>query len=141
MTNQRVGDWMTRDPVTISRDLGVGVAYQMMSLHRCRRLPVVDDDRLVGIVTMSDVREARPPTDLELSVTALHYHLALTEVGKIMTPSPRTVEPDATILSAAQIMLEDKIGGLPVVDDGRVVGIITETDVLTFLVRELDPGN
>jgi CBS domain-containing protein len=104
-----------------------------------RRLPVVTDGHLVGIVTLGDLREARPSPATSLSIYELNYLLAQLTVGQVMTHNPYTVRQDTPIQEAARIMLDHKIGGLPVVeDDDKVVGIITESDIFRMLISEWD---
>lgn len=136
MRTHKVKDWMSREPVTISPDLGIGVAHQMMLLHEVRRLPVIDDgDRLVGIVARSDIREARAHADAGLNLWEVHQRLTSVLVKDVMCESPLTVTPESTVYDAAKIMLDHKVGGLPVVEDGVLVGIITESDIFRMLVR------
>jgi CBS domain-containing protein len=104
-----------------------------------RRLPVVDRGRLVGIVTLGDVREAQPSHATTLSIYELNYLLSNLTVDEIMTRNPLTISPDAMIREAALVMLQHKIGGLPVMEDSRLVGIITESDI--FRVLALEPDN
>jgi acetoin utilization protein AcuB len=101
-----------------------------------RRLPVVDEKGvLVGIVTLGDVRGAQPSPATSLSIWELNYLLSNLTVEKIMTPQPMTIEPDATIGTAARTMLEHRISGLPVVaEDGKLAGIITESDIFSMVV-------
>jgi len=111
-----------------------------------RRLPVVQDGQLAGIVTWGDLRAAWPSTATTLSVYEWRALLEKATVAGCMTRDPITVAPDATVLEAAQIMLAHKIGGLPVVAGGRVVGMITESDLMRLLIDEItgaehhDPG-
>jgi CBS domain-containing protein len=134
MERQLVRDWMTRDPVTISSDTSLPEAHRLMTDHDIRRLPVVDDGRLVGIVTLGDVREAEPSDATSLSIFELNYLLARLSVKEFMTRDLITISPLTTVTRAAQIMLEHKIGGLPIVDRGKLVGIITESDIFRMLV-------
>ena len=99
-------------------------------------LLVVNDGRLVGLVTWGDIREASPSDSTSLSKFELYYLVDKEEVGLIMTPSPITVDPLTPISDAAQLMLENKIGGLPVMDQDRLVGIITESDIFRMVVLE-----
>ncbi len=132
----KVRDWMTPNPITISPRTTLPEAHQIMKEKRIRRLPVVDENgQLVGIVTLGDVREASPSDATSLSIFELNYLLARLTVDKIMTRKVITVTPDTPIYEAARLMLEHKIGGLPVVEDGRVVGIITESDIFKMVVR------
>ncbi len=135
-----VRDWMSSPVLVIRPDTPVADAYDMMVQHGIRRLPVVDDKgRLVGIVTLGDLREARPSPATSLSIYELNYLLARLTVGQIMTHNPYTVRPDTSVLQAARLMLKHKVGGLPVVDnEGRPVGIITESDIFRMLIDQWD---
>jgi CBS domain-containing protein len=138
MKTQLVKDWMTSDPATISPDLGVGVAHQMMRLHGVRRLPVVNNrDRLVGIVTLSDIQGAKARADAGLTLYEIHHRLATIQVSDVMTAAPLTVTPDGTIYDAARMMLEHKVSALPVVQEGALLGIITESDIFRLVVNVL----
>ena len=131
-----VKDWMTPDPVTICPETTLPEANRLMKECGIRRLPVVDNGRLVGIITLGDVREASPSTATSLSIYELNYLISRLTVGKMMTQDPITIAPDTSIEAAARLMLEHKIGSLPVVDGTRVVGIITESDIFRLLVTE-----
>jgi len=136
MKTQQVQDWMTPNPITIEPDTVLGQANRLMKEHKIRRLPVVDHGKLVGIVTLGDLREASPSDATALSIFEIHYLLAKLTISDIMTRNPITVSPDTTIYDAAQLMLEHKIGGLPVVQEGKVVGVITESDIFRMVVQE-----
>jgi acetoin utilization protein AcuB len=140
MKNILVKDWMTKKVITVAPETSLPDAHRLMKINHIRRLPVVDKKgKILGIVTLGDIREASPSDATTLSVWELHYLLSKLTVGKIMTPNPITVKPDSTIRDAAKLMLENKIGGLPVVDeDNKVVGIITESDIFRLLVEELE---
>lgn len=131
-----VKDWMTPDPITIGPNTTLPEANRLMKECGIRRLPVVDNGRLVGIVTLGDVREASPSTATSLSIYELNYLLSRLTVEKIMTRDPITIAPETSLEAAARLMLEHKIGGLPVVDGAKVVGIITESDIFRLLVTE-----
>jgi CBS domain-containing protein len=135
MKNQFVKDWMTRDLVVISSKTTLPEAYKLMKERHIRRLPVVDHDKLAGIVTLGDVREASPSDATSLSIYELNYLLAKLTVDRIMTRKVLSVGPDTTIREAARVMLEKKIGGLPVVENGKVVGILTESDIFRLVVQ------
>lgn len=136
MQHALVRDWMTTAVITVSPQTTLPEAHRIMTGRRIRRLPVVEDDRLVGIVTRGDIRGAEASDASSLSIWELNYLLARLKVGEIMTPDPITIAPDATIAQAAGIMLQHKISGLPVVDaDGRVIGIITESDIFRLVAR------
>jgi acetoin utilization protein AcuB len=125
-----IKDWMTKDPVTITEETSMIKAIHIMKERRFRRLPVVTDGRLVGMVTDRDLKEASPSKATTLDVHELYYLLAELQVKEIMSRNPVSVSQDDTVEHAAQIMLEHTISGLPVLDqDGKVVGIITQSDV------------
>lgn len=134
MKEQLVKDWMTPEPITVSSQASMPEAYRLMKDEAIRRLPVVDEGKLVGIVTLGDVREASASDATSLSIFELNYLLAMLPVGEIMTPDPITVTSTTAISRAAQLMLEHKVAGLPVVDHGKLVGIITESDIFRMLV-------
>jgi acetoin utilization protein AcuB len=125
-----VNHWMTSDPVTITDDTSMMKAIHLMKQNRFRRLPVLHDGALVGIITDRDLKEASPSKATTLDVHELYYLLAELHVRDIMTRNPITVKPDDTVERAAELMLEHTVSGMPVVDDtGRLVGIITQSDV------------
>jgi acetoin utilization protein AcuB len=125
-----VKDWMTKDPITITDDTSMMKAIHLMKQNRFRRLPVLHEKRLVGIVSDRDLKEASPSKATTLDVHELYYLLAELQVRDIMTQDPLTVSSEDTVEHAAQIMLENTISGLPVVtDQGDLVGILTQSDV------------
>jgi CBS domain-containing protein len=127
---------MTSPVMTISPFTSITSAHQIMKEKGIRRLPVVDDDGLVGIVTLGDVREASPSDATTLSIWELNYLWSQLTVEKIMTRKVFSVAPDESILAAAQLMLDQKVSGLPVLDKtGKLVGMITESDIFRMLVR------
>lgn len=138
MKKNLVSNWMTLDPVTIGPQVTLPEAQKLMQDRKIRRLPVIDRGKLVGIVTLGDLRGAEPSDANTLSIFEAHYLLAKLTIEKIMTWEPITIRPDATVQQAAQIMLEHKIGGLPVVDNDKLVGIITESDIFRVLAQEPD---
>src|SRR6476660_3280907 len=124
-----VKEWMSSPVIVVERDTSVADAYNLMKQRAIRRLPVVDGGHLVGIVTLGDLREARPSSAISLSIYELNYLLAKLTVGQVMTRNPYTVTPATPIQQAARIMLTRKVSGLPAVDERDIpVGIITETD-------------
>lgn len=135
MSKELVATWMTDDVIWIAPETTLPEAHKMMRDEEIRRLPVVDNGRLVGIVTLGDVREAEPSSATSLSVWELNYLLSKLTIKEIMTPDPITVRTTDTIGEAAKAMLENRIGGLPVVDErGKLAGIITESDVFSMVV-------
>jgi acetoin utilization protein AcuB len=136
MKRELVKDWMTSDVVTVSPDTTLPDAHRLMDEQGIRRLPVLKDGKLVGIVTRGDVRGAEPSGATSLSIWELHYLLARLKIKEVMTPNPVTISQDATIGEAALAMLDNRISGLPVVDSGgNVIGIITESDIFRMVVQ------
>lgn len=136
MKQELVKDWMSSDVITITPETTLPEAHQIMTKEEVRRLPVVDKDgHLVGIVSIGDIRGAGPSPATSLSIWEMNYLLSTLKIEKIMTPSPQTISPDATIAEAARTMLEHRISGLPVVDqEQHVIGIITESDIFSMVV-------
>lgn len=131
-----VKDWMTKDPVTITDETSMMKAIHMMKERRFRRLPVLRDGKLVGLVTDRDLKEASPSKATTLDVHELYYLLAELQIKEIMSRNPVSVSPEDTVEHAAQLMLEKTISGLPVVeDDGHLVGIITQSDVFKAFIN------
>lgn len=126
----RVSEWMTRSLVTVGPETPISEAKQIMERRKIRHLPVLDGDRLVGIVTDRDIRLNLPSPATSLSVWEVTYLLARLTVGEVMTKRPITVEAETPATDAAKVMIEHRIGALPVLSGGRVAGIITETDLL-----------
>lgn len=139
MKREMVKDWMTREVVSITPETKLPDAHRLMMDKEIRRLPVVKDDHLVGIVTRGDVREAEPSDATSLNIWEINYLLGKLAIEGIMTKKPITVNQEATVGEAARLMLEHKISGLPVVDNkGKLVGIITESDIFRLVVQEWD---
>ena len=145
----RVKEWMTTPVISVDADTPVADAYNIMMERSIRRLPVVQNGKLVGIVTLGDLREARPSSATSLSIYELNYLLSKLTVDKVMTHNPFTMSPETPIQIAAKMMMDRKVGGLPVVDEeGHLVGIITESDIFSMLVdqweyftnKPVDPG-
>lgn len=139
MKKNQVRDWMTPNPISIDPQTTLPEAHRLMKECHIRRLPVVDNGKVVGILTLGDIREASPSNATSLSIFELNYLLAKLTVEKIMTRDPILIAQTATIREAAQLMLEHKIGGLPVVENDKLVGIITESDIFRVLVQESEP--
>jgi CBS domain-containing protein len=110
-----------------------------MTERRIRRLPVLQDGRLVGILTLGDVRAAEPSGATSLSRAEILTLLDDLKVAEIMKRAVYTVSPGTPIREAAGMMLVHRISGLPVVENGVVIGMITESDIFRLLVRTLEP--
>jgi acetoin utilization protein AcuB len=130
-----VRDRMTQDPITITPDVSLYDALQMMRENKVRRLPVLDKKgKLVGIVLERDLLYASPSPATSLSVYELNYLVAKIKVEELMTRNVITVEDDCPLEDAARVMVDNRISGLPVMRDNKVVGMITESDLFkTFL--------
>ncbi|MBO8140700.1 MAG: CBS domain-containing protein [Firmicutes bacterium] len=136
----KVRDVYTKGAITIAPTTSIREAQRLMQEHKIRRLPVVDRDRLVGIVTQLDLMRATPSVATSLSVWEINYLLDKVQVGEIMTRNVMTVTPETDLVAAARLMIDRKIGGVPVVEGDRVVGIITESDIFRALVGILEGG-
>jgi acetoin utilization protein AcuB len=138
-----VRDRMSSPAVTITSEIPLQDALNLMHEHHFRRLPVVDEKgRLVGIVSERDLLYASPPPATLLGGLELNHLLAELGTSEIMTREVVTTTPDAFIEEAARLMAENKIGGLPVVDeDNHVVGVITETNVFKAVIELYRAGH
>jgi len=132
-----VRDRMTHNPVTVSPDTPVPEALDVMKQNGVRRLPVVENGHLIGIVTQMDLLRASPSPATSLAVWEIPHLVAKIKVRDVMAEDVVTIGPDEPLEDAALVMRERKIGGLPVVEDGRVIGIITETDIFDAFVDVL----
>ncbi len=125
-----VRDYMSQPPIVIAPKMPISDALRMMREHGIRRFPVVDPGgRLVGIVSDKDLLHAEPSSATSLSIWEITYLLGRITAEQVMTRDVLTVGPTTPLEEAAQIMVDRKIGGLPVVEAGLVVGVITETDI------------
>ncbi len=133
----QVRDLMTKDPITIGGGQSLYDAYARMLEHEVRPLPVLQHGKLAGIVTLGDIRRALSAVlagSQTAAETTADLRASPLTVGDIMSPDPITVAPGDTLQEAAEQMLEDQVSGLPVVEDGRVVGIVTESDIFRLVV-------
>ena len=131
----RVREWMIASLTTVPPATSVSEAREMMQRMRIRHLLVTEGQRLLGIITDRDIRLNLPSPATSLSVWEINYLLSKLTVGEVMTKGVITVEPDRPIQDAARLILDHRIGALPVVDAGRLVGILTETDLLRAFVQ------
>ena len=139
MPNKPVIDLvMTRNPAIISSTDSIRVAVNRMQERKCRRLPVIDNGKLVGIVSDRDLRRA---TNSPLVLRERWYDDFMLDhipVRACMTENPITVTPQTPIVEAAKLMRDRKFGGLPVLDGDKLVGIVTETDLLNYMIGMLE---
>ena len=130
-----VKNWMSKDVITVDVNDSMQDAMRLLREHDIRMLPVMKKDRLVGIVTDRDLKKASASDATTLEVHELLYLLTKIKVKDIMTKDPITVPQDYTVEETAQVLLESKISGAPVVDaGGKVIGTITQTDLFRVLI-------
>ncbi len=133
-----VRDVMTPDPVTIGAQQSIGTALARMRRGNFRRLPVLDQGKLVGIITDRDLRLAMNSPYVLREGWYDSYLMEHIEVRTCMTPNPVTIAPDCDLIEAVELMRTQKFGGLPVVQNGILVGILTETDLMDCLIKLLE---
>lgn len=124
-----VKDYMTKNVVTITPDTRVAKATDLLREEDLRRLPVVENGHLVGLVTAGTMADATPSKATSLSIYEMNYLLNKTKIKDIMIKKVITVEPNASLEDAIYLMLTHKVGVLPVLDGEELVGIITDRDV------------
>lgn len=126
---------MSKPVITIKPELPIMDALKLMQREKIRRTPVVKNNKLVGIVSDKDLLNAGPSDATSLSVWEVNYLMSKITVGDVMSKDVLTVEEDTPIEEAARIMVDNKIGGLPVMRNGSVVGLITETDLFKIFLE------
>jgi CBS domain-containing protein len=130
----RVADIMTRDVVTVEPENSVATAIRLMRQGELRRLPVVEDGRLLGIVTSGDLRRTTGLSSILRDQSQDNFLWQHIPIANVMTLNPITLAPDAPVAEAARLLIEHKIGGLPILSDGKLVGIITSSNLLQHLI-------
>ncbi len=130
-----VGERMSHPVIFVSPEVPINEALIMMRNDRIRRLPVIKDGKLVGIVTDNDLLNASPSPVTSLSIWEMNYLLSKVTVKDVMTKEVQTITEDTPIEVAARIMADHKIGGLPVIREDKVIGILTETDLFKILLE------
>jgi acetoin utilization protein AcuB len=133
----RIRDIMSTNVVAVSEDTSIHDARKIMKAHKIRRLPVLKKDKLVGLVTERMLLEASPSPATALSIHELHYLLAKMTVKDIMVRNPFTISPDMPAEEALQLGQEKGFGAFPVVEDGKLVGIATESDIVRIMTKIL----
>jgi acetoin utilization protein AcuB len=136
-----VREYMTPNPMSVNEDSSILETAELMKKHKVRRFPVLRGNELIGIVTDRDLRSAAPSQVISFDaqerelMPELHSLLAGITVKEVMSRDVITIHPEQTIVAAAQLMLERRMSGIPVVDSrGELLGIITETDIFKVLV-------
>lgn len=130
-----VGERMSRPVITVSPDAPINDVLAMFRKEHIRRAPVIKNGKLVGIVSQTDLLNASPSPVTTLSVWEMNYLLSKVTVSRVMSKKVRTVNAGTPIEEVARIMADTKIGGLPVMSDGKLVGIITETDLFKIFLE------
>jgi acetoin utilization protein AcuB len=130
-----VGERMSRPVISVAPETPVHDALAMFKKEHIRRAPVIKDGKLLGIVTENDLRNASPSPATTLSVWELNYLISKVTVKQVMSKKVKTIDVDTPIEEAARIMTDFAIGGMPVTRDGKIVGMITETDLFKVFLE------
>lgn len=130
-----VKERMSKPVITVNPNLPINEALNLMKDEQIRRLPVIDKGKLVGIVSDKDLLNASPSIATSLSVWEMNYLLSKITIKDVMSKNVFSVEENTPIEIAARTMADNKIGGMPVLRDGKVVGIITETDLFKIFLE------
>jgi len=133
----KVRDIMSTNVVTVTEKTLVNDAKQIMEAHRIRRLPVMKKDKLVGLVTKHMLLEAAPSPATSLNIWELNYLLSKMTVKEIMVKNPFTISPDMPVEEALQLGQDKGFGAFPVVENGKLVGVVTESDIVRMMTRAL----
>lgn len=139
MAMPRVRDVMTSPVIGVAPQTRLPALKHLMVEHQIRRVPVVQRHKVLGIVTLGDLRNAYPSNATALSIYELSYLLDQVTANDIMTTSVITIDADAPLAEAARLMLENKVSGMPVVCGGRLVGMVTESDVFRAVIAGQAP--
>jgi CBS domain-containing protein len=131
----KVKDIMTKNPATLGRNETLDVADDIMTLGRIRHMPVVDEGRLVGVVSQRDLFRSAVAGALGYGGKAQRTITKTIRVKEVMSEPVITISPDTSIKEAARRMMESKIGCLPVVENDQLVGLVTETDILRYVAE------
>jgi acetoin utilization protein AcuB len=137
----QVGARMQRQIVTATPDMSLADVQRLMQEHHIRHVPVVSGKRLVGIITDRDVREASPSPATTLTRGEIAYQMATTPIKQCMTKDVVWIGPDIDMVQATRLLLQRQCGCLPVVDNGALVGIITELDCLRAFLDSTSDRN
>ena len=132
----RVADWMTEGVLAVETFDSIAVARRLMAKHRVNQLPVLDNDRLVGIVTDRDIRDAYPTSLMINRAEEIDRFADKITVEEVMTHDVFVVRPDTALATAVGLLRRHRIGALPVIKDQKLLGIITRSDILDFVLRD-----
>ena len=132
----RVADWMTEEVLAVETFDSIAIARQLMAKHRVNQLPVLDNNHLVGIVTDRDIRDAYPTSMMINRGEEIDRFAAKVTVEEAMTRDIFIVRPETPLTTAVGLLRRHRIGSLPVVQNKNLVGIITRSDILDFVLRD-----
>jgi acetoin utilization protein AcuB len=135
-TVSTVGEIMSGNPLTITSEHSLDSALDLLSKHGIRELPVVENGRLIGIVTDRDLRQVAPSYPLFRDEEEIRYYNRNVKVASAMTPDPFTVSPETPLVEAAKLLRTYRINSLPVVSRDRLVGIVSVTDFLGLFIEQ-----
>lgn len=135
MTGKSVRDIMETNLITLGRNDSLDIAKDIMTQDRIRHFPVVEEGQLVGVVSQRDLFHASLGSVMKYGEKAQRAYLGTIRAKEIMSHPPTTISPDASIKEAARLIVEKKIGCLPVVEGEKLVGLVTETDILREVVE------
>jgi acetoin utilization protein AcuB len=130
-----VGERMSRPVISVAPETPVHDALAMFKKEHIRRAPVIKDGKLLGIVTENDLLNASPSRATTLSVWEMNYLMSKVTVRQVMSKKVKSIDVDTPIEEAARLMVDSKIGGMPVTREGKIVGMITETDLFRVLLE------
>ena len=130
----RVADWMTETVLAVDTYDSIAIARQLMAKHRVNQLPVLDNDQLVGLVTDRDIRDAYPTSMMIDQTNAIDSFAEKVTVEEVMTHDVLIVRPETPLATAVGLLRKHRIGSLPVVQEKSLVGIITRSDILDFVL-------
>ncbi len=131
----RVSDWMTEEVLAVEVFDSIGIARRLMAKHRINQLPVIDGEKLIGIVTDRDIRDAYPTSMLIDHTKEIDKFADSYTVEDVMTFNVISIKPDTSLVTAVRLLRRHRVGSLPVVKKGELVGIITRSDVLGFILK------
>lgn len=136
----KVRNFMKKDVITVDFNTPIMAALEIMKQNKIKRLPVTKSGKFVGLITRAMIRDASPSEATSLSIYELNYLISKMTVGNIMVKKPVTLSPDLPVEEAISLGKEHGIGGFPVVEDGELIGIITESDIVWVVSNALGLG-
>ena len=138
----KVSDWMSKGVLAVELSDSIAVARQIMAKHRINQMPVVEGEKLVGIVTDRDIRDAYPASIMIDRGEEIDRFAESYTVEEAMSYNVMSVRPQTPLMAAIKLLRRQRIGALPVVEKGKLVGIITRSDILDFILsgKSLEPA-